>query len=96
MATLSAYLPAEDAVGVYAVLDEYARRAKASGDERNMDAVAVMLWSIWCWVRSAPAVGTPAQPGITPPRSRAASPMVPAMAQTARRPPGRPPTPTLD
>lgn len=53
MATLSAYLPAEDAVGVYAVLDEYACRAKASGDERSMDAVAVMPWSIWCWVRSA-------------------------------------------
>lgn len=38
MATLSAYLPAAEAVGVYAVLDEYARRAGVPGDERSMDA----------------------------------------------------------
>jgi hypothetical protein len=38
MATLSAYLPAADAVGVFAVLDEHARRAGCSGDERTMDA----------------------------------------------------------
>ncbi|MDQ4011866.1 MAG: HNH endonuclease [Actinomycetota bacterium] len=38
MATLCAYLPAADAVGVYAVLDEYARRAGFAGDERSMDA----------------------------------------------------------
>ncbi len=38
MATLSAYLPAADAVGVFAVLDEYARRAGVADDERSMDA----------------------------------------------------------
>jgi hypothetical protein len=38
MATLSAYLPAAEAVGVYAVLDEYARRSGGEGDERSMDA----------------------------------------------------------
>lgn len=38
MATLSAYLPAAEAVGVYAVLDEYARHAGGDGDERTMDA----------------------------------------------------------
>ncbi len=38
MATLSAYLPAGDAVGVYAVLDEYARQAGFAGDERSMEA----------------------------------------------------------
>ena len=38
MATLSAYLPAEDAVGVFAVLDEHARQAGFPGDERSMDA----------------------------------------------------------
>ncbi len=38
MATLSAYLPAGDAVGVFAVLDEHARRAGSAGDERSMDA----------------------------------------------------------
>jgi hypothetical protein len=38
MAMLSAYLPAADAVGVYAVLDEYARRSGGAGDEREMDA----------------------------------------------------------
>ena len=37
MATLSAYLPAAEAVGVFAVLDEYARRAGCTGDERSMD-----------------------------------------------------------
>ena len=37
MATLSAYLPAADAVGVFAVLDEYARHAGYLGDERSMD-----------------------------------------------------------
>jgi hypothetical protein len=38
MATLSAYLPAADAVGVFAVLDEYARRAGVPGDERSLEA----------------------------------------------------------
>ncbi|MGH3999320.1 MAG: DUF222 domain-containing protein, partial [Pseudonocardiaceae bacterium] len=38
MATLSAYLPAADAVGVFAVLDEHARHAGVPGDERGMDA----------------------------------------------------------
>lgn len=38
MATLSAHLPAADAVGVYAVLDEYARRASGMDEERGMDA----------------------------------------------------------
>jgi hypothetical protein len=38
MATLSAYLPAADAVGVFAVLDEHARRVGSPGDERTMDA----------------------------------------------------------
>ncbi|MBV9141971.1 MAG: DUF222 domain-containing protein [Pseudonocardiales bacterium] len=38
MATLSAYLPAEDAVGVFAVLDEYARHSAVPGDERSMEA----------------------------------------------------------
>ena len=38
MATLSAYLPAADAVGVFAVLDEHARRAGFTGDERSMEA----------------------------------------------------------
>ncbi len=38
MATLSAYLPAGDAVGVFAVLDEYARQSGPAGDERSMDA----------------------------------------------------------
>jgi hypothetical protein len=38
MATLSAYLPAADAVGVFAVLDEHARRAGSTSDERSMDA----------------------------------------------------------
>ncbi|MGH4008304.1 MAG: DUF222 domain-containing protein [Pseudonocardiaceae bacterium] len=38
MATLSAYLPAGDAVGVFAVLDEYARAAGTTGDEHSMDA----------------------------------------------------------
>ncbi|MGQ0779187.1 MAG: DUF222 domain-containing protein [Pseudonocardiales bacterium] len=38
MATLSAYLPAADAVGVFAVLDEYARRAGFAGDERTLEA----------------------------------------------------------
>jgi hypothetical protein len=38
MATLSAYLPAAEAVGVYAVLDEYARRSGSASDERGMDA----------------------------------------------------------
>jgi Domain of unknown function (DUF222) len=37
MATLSAYLPAEDATGVFAVLDEHARRAKGIGDERTLE-----------------------------------------------------------
>ncbi len=38
MATLSAYLPAGDAVGVFAVLDEYARQSGAAGDERTLEA----------------------------------------------------------
>ena len=38
MATLCAYLPAADAVGVFAVLDEYARHAGFADDERSMDA----------------------------------------------------------
>ncbi|MGH3813530.1 MAG: DUF222 domain-containing protein [Pseudonocardiaceae bacterium] len=38
MATLCAYLPAGDAVGVYAVLDEYARRSGFLGDERTLEA----------------------------------------------------------
>ncbi|MGH3972802.1 MAG: DUF222 domain-containing protein, partial [Pseudonocardiaceae bacterium] len=38
MATLCAYLPAGDAVGVFAVLDEYARQAGSTGDERTLDA----------------------------------------------------------
>jgi Domain of unknown function (DUF222) len=38
MATLSAYLPAADAVGVFAVLDEYARQAGFPGDERTLEA----------------------------------------------------------
>ncbi|MBV9141908.1 MAG: DUF222 domain-containing protein [Pseudonocardiales bacterium] len=38
MATLSAYLPAEDAVGVFAVLDEYARHSAVPGDERTVEA----------------------------------------------------------
>lgn len=38
MATLSAYLPAADAVGVFAVLDEYARRAGFAGDKRTLEA----------------------------------------------------------
>jgi hypothetical protein len=38
MATLWAYLPAAEAVGVYAVLDECARRAEIPGDERGIDA----------------------------------------------------------
>ena len=38
MATLSAYLLAADAVGVFAVLDEHARRAGSPDDERTMDA----------------------------------------------------------
>jgi hypothetical protein len=38
MATLSAYLPASDAVGVFAVLDEHARHAGFPGDERTLDA----------------------------------------------------------
>ena len=38
MATLSAYLPAADAVGVFAVLDEHARQAGSASDERSIDA----------------------------------------------------------
>jgi Domain of unknown function (DUF222) len=38
MATLSAYLPAADAVGVFAVLDEYARHNGVPGDERTVEA----------------------------------------------------------
>jgi len=38
MASLSAYLPAADAVGVFAVLDEHARQSGCLGDERSMDA----------------------------------------------------------
>ncbi|MGH3777363.1 MAG: DUF222 domain-containing protein [Pseudonocardiaceae bacterium] len=38
MATLCAYLPAGDAVGVFAVIDDYARRAGFPGDARSMDA----------------------------------------------------------
>jgi hypothetical protein len=38
MATLSAYLPAAEATGVFAVLDEYARHAGVPGDERSMEA----------------------------------------------------------
>jgi hypothetical protein len=32
------YLPAADAVGVFAVLDEHARHAGPTDDERSMDA----------------------------------------------------------
>jgi hypothetical protein len=38
MATLCAYLPAGDAVGVFSVLDEYARHSGSADDERSMDA----------------------------------------------------------
>ncbi|MGH3853071.1 MAG: DUF222 domain-containing protein [Pseudonocardiaceae bacterium] len=38
MATLSAYLPAADATGMFAVLDEHARHAGSPGDERGMEA----------------------------------------------------------
>ena len=38
MATVSAYLPAADAVGVFSVIDDHARRAGGAGDERSMDA----------------------------------------------------------
>lgn len=38
MATLSAYLPAAEATGVYAVLDEHARRAGSARDGRSMEA----------------------------------------------------------
>jgi hypothetical protein len=38
MATVLAYLPAAEATGVYAALDEYARRAGGAGNERSMDA----------------------------------------------------------
>jgi hypothetical protein len=37
MATVSAYLPAADATGVYAVLDEHAHRAGSAADERSME-----------------------------------------------------------
>jgi hypothetical protein len=39
MATLSAYLPAAEAVGVFAVLDEYARRAGGTSDHRPRHSV---------------------------------------------------------
>ena len=38
MATVSAYLPAADAVGIYGVLDECARRTGGTGDARSIDA----------------------------------------------------------
>jgi hypothetical protein len=38
MATISAYLAAPDAVGLYGVLDECARRAGGAGDHRSTDA----------------------------------------------------------
>lgn len=38
MATVSAYLPAAEATGVYAVLDEHARRAGSAADQRSMEA----------------------------------------------------------
>jgi hypothetical protein len=38
MATVCAHLPAGDAVGVFAVLDEYARHAGGPDDQRSMDA----------------------------------------------------------
>ncbi|HWR47446.1 MAG TPA: DUF222 domain-containing protein, partial [Pseudonocardiaceae bacterium] len=38
MATLSAYLPAAEATGVFAVLDEHARRAGSTCEERSLEA----------------------------------------------------------
>lgn len=38
MATLAAYLTASDAVGIYGVLDEHARRAAGPSEDRSMDA----------------------------------------------------------
>ncbi|MGH3828375.1 MAG: DUF222 domain-containing protein, partial [Pseudonocardiaceae bacterium] len=38
MATLSAYLPAAEATGVFTVLDEHARHAGSPGDERGIEA----------------------------------------------------------
>lgn len=38
MATLSAYLPADDALGVFAVLDEHARQSGVPGDKRTLEA----------------------------------------------------------
>lgn len=38
MATLSAYLPAAEVTGMFAVLDEHARHAASPGDERDMPA----------------------------------------------------------
>ncbi|MEO7196422.1 MAG: DUF222 domain-containing protein [Pseudonocardiaceae bacterium] len=38
MATLSAYLPAAEATGMFAVLDEHARQTGSPADERSMDA----------------------------------------------------------
>lgn len=37
MATLSAYLPAAEAVAIHGVLDDYARRAVRQGEDRSMD-----------------------------------------------------------
>lgn len=91
MTTLSAYLPAAEAVGVFAVLDEYARRAGGTGDERSMDARRGDALVDLVLNPPATAARAPARPAHAPASrailrvrlARAPSPRPPAMSPAA-------------
>jgi hypothetical protein len=90
MATLSCYLPAAEAVGVFAVLDEYARRARGTSDERTMDAHRADAWSIWYSGPPATAARAPARPAHAP-TSRTIAQVSLATTYPPGTPPGSPP-----
>jgi hypothetical protein len=69
MATLCAYLPAADAVGVFAVLDEHARHAGGPDEERSMDARRADALVDLVLGRSVPAAKPPAKPAAPPNRT---------------------------
>jgi hypothetical protein len=66
MATLCAYLPAADAVGVFAMLDEYARHAGAPVTSAASTPVAPTPWSTWCSTQSVSTARPPAPPTNPP------------------------------
>jgi len=87
MATVSAYLPAADATGVYAVLDEHARRAGSAADERSMEArrADALVDLVLNPTGYASASATAARNTTVPTGTRPGAPCGPAGATTVCR-----------